>query len=258
MFKHDIAKILSTAALVAMFGVASADAATITFDFQNSGGTTSGSGYGNVRTYEASGLTVTVTSWGVTGAGNTQFQTAQTGYFSGNGLGVCTRAEGTGCSSPEHQVDNSGAREYVLFKFSQAIDPTQVAIDPYGAYDRDVEYFVGNATSTILTGLAPSAASLGTVGLGTRFTSLSTASESGRIVAIDGGTVNALLFGVGPLNSSGFDNIVDRFKIEWMTVQTSGPSGAPDPVGTPVPAPASLALLGGALLGLRLIGRRKA
>lgn len=254
MITRSLGKLLGTIALVAGLGVATAGAAEITFDFQASGGTTSGSGYGNTRSYTVGGVTVTVSAWGVTGASNTQFRTAQLGWWSGAGLGICGRNEGTGCSSPEHQVDNSGAREYVLFRFSQAIDPTRVSIDPYGTYDRDIEYFIGTATSSALGGLAPTSASLGTIGLGTRFTDLSTASNDGRFVAIEGGMVTALLIGAGPLNSGGFDNIIDRFKIETLTIQT-GPSGAPDPSGS-VPVPASLVLLGGALAGLGTLRRR--
>lgn len=257
MLTPRITKLLSIAALATMLGAGPADAANITFDFQGSGGIVSGSGYGNTRSYTVGGITVTASAWGVTGASNTQFRTAQSGWWSGAGLGICARNEGTGCSNPEHQVDNSGAREYILFRFSQAIDPTQVGIDPYGNYDRDVEYFVGNATTSVLTNLAPSAASLGTIGLGTRFTSLSSPSNDGRLVAIEGGMVTALLIGAGALNADGFDNIVDRFKIETLTIST-GPSGAPDPSGSPVPAPASVALLGGALVALRALRGRKA
>ena len=65
------------------------------------------------------------------------------------GLGVCNRSEGSGCSSPQHQVDNNTgtARDWVLFKFSEAVDITTVRVDPTGAYDTDVTYWTANSST---------------------------------------------------------------------------------------------------------------
>ncbi len=227
-------------------------AAPVTFNFLSTGGTNVGNSYGNTRSFLAGGLTLTVTSWATTGSGGA-LQSAQTGWFNGYGLGVCNRSEGRGCGSPEHQVDNVGARDFILFRFSAAVDPTGVSVNPYGIYDRDASYFVGNSANANLTNLVLTNLSLGLVG----YDDYSSISGNARTVGILGGSGNELLFGVAAtgLNLVGANDIwIDRFKIQSLTVDyTPGPQGSDDPV----PVPATLTLFGAALLGLRALRNRR-
>ena len=194
-------------------------ASTITFDF-TAAGTNVGSGFGNVRTFTTGGVTVTVTAWGLTGSGST-FQTAQLGKFS-TGLGSCNQTEGTGCSNPSHQFDNGGEYEFALFQFSTAVDPLTITINPYGAFDRDVTYFVGNTASGLnLGGLT--LGGLAGLGFGSAINNDSTISDNARAVSLVSNQVNSVLFGAR-LNG---DSDIDRFKIAGMTVEKM--DGIPEP-----------------------------
>ena len=247
---------LAAAAFVvgaAITAAAPAFAAPVTFNFLTSGGNNLGNSYGNTRVYTSGALTLTVTSWSTTGNGGA-LQSSQTGWYNGYGLGVCNRNEGTGCGNPEHQLDNSNARDFILFRLSATVDPTTVSINPYGSYDRDATYFVGNSANANLTNFVLTNLSLGLVG----YDDFSSVSENARNVGILGGLGNTLLFGVGAIDNNyntPIDSSTDRFKIQSLTVDyTPGPQGN----GDPVPVPATLSLFAAALLGLRtLAGHRR-
>lgn len=246
---------LAAAALTLCTAIAAATpalAAPVTFNFLTSGGTNVGNSYGNVRTYTNGSLTLTVTSWSTTGNGGA-LQAAQTGWYNGYGLGVCNSSEGTGCGSPAHQLDNDGGRDFILFRLSAAVDPTNVVINPYGSYDRDASYFMGTAANGILTNKMLTNASLGLTG----FDDFSSSSDNARTVGILGGLGTTLLFGVGAIDEdrrTPIDSSTDRFKIESLTVDYNpGPQGAENPV----PVPATLTLFGAALLGLRALRNRR-
>jgi hypothetical protein len=233
-----------TAAVLALAAAAPANAAQITWDFANLTNTTestSGSGFGNSRTFTSNGVQVRATTWGLTGNSGTTFQTAQIGRYAGAGLGSCNQGEGTGCDSPTHQVDNVSQYEFVLFEFlSGSVDPLTVTIENYGGDpDTDASYYVGSGVNLNLTG--KTLADLASLGFGARFTSDVPNGTSPRAVTIGGSTVaQSLLFGAS-LDSSDRD---DRFKIRSLAVNT-------------VPEPASLALFGAGLAGLGAIGRRR-
>lgn len=229
------------------FAVVNADAALITYDFTSGSATAStntGSGYGNVRTFTAGGVTVTVTAWSLTGSSST-FESAQLGRFS-TGLGTCNRSEGRNCGSPSHQVDNSGADDFVLFQFDAAVDPLSIRIDPWGNFDRDVSYWVGTVSLGLdLTGDALS--SLAGLGFGARIDSTATASDNPRDVAINnGGLVNTILFGA----SSGIGDQDDYFKIKALKVDYAPP---PPPGRVPEPGTLALFVVAIASLGMRRV-----
>jgi hypothetical protein len=220
-------------AFVALAGVATAASADpVTFSFNGTQGGTMGTGsYGNTRTFTSGGVTLSASAWGYTwGSSDNRFETAALGRW-GTGLGSCNRSEGTGsnCSSPyEHQVDNVGADDWVLFVFSTPVDITSVRIDPYGTYDRDVSYWTGLVTTPLnLTGVTYGG--LAALGFGPRIDNTGSVSNSYRNVPIPpvGSYVNALLFG-----AQLYSDQDDYFKITSMTVNTR-----------PVPEPSTIMLL---------------
>jgi hypothetical protein len=211
--------------------------ATALFSFP-SGGTDAGSGYGNVRTFSSGTVTVTVTAWGLTGNWNTTFQNGFLGQYATYGLGDCDHQETAGCDSPNHQVDNAVAYDFVLFQFSAPVMPASVTIQPYGSWDRDVSYYTGNVAAGLnLTGV--SFAGLNALGFTNFHNDDSSVSSSSRIVTLMSGPANSLLFGAR-VNG---DSSPDYFKIQALTV-------------TAAPEPGPLAFTGAALIAIAAISQR--
>lgn len=219
----------------------SATAATVTLDLTSGGSNVGGSNYGNVRTFTQGGVTVTATAWSLTGNKNT-LQSSNLGQYS-SGLGVCNRGEGgSRCDSPEHQVDNVGYLDFVLFQFSAAIDPLSVRIDPAGNYDRDVSYWTGTAANPLnLDGKTLN--NLAALGFGSQVNDDSSKSTNARDVSIVSGLANSLLFGADIYSDDDWFKITS-IKFDYTPVK--------------VPEPGSLALIALALGGLGLARRRRA
>jgi hypothetical protein len=227
--------------LVCAFAL-TAGATTVTFDFTTSGGTVGGgSPFGDTRTYTNGIYSVTASSFSLPGNLSGDFTTAQVNQYNTLGLASCNQGEGAGCGAPEHQVDNHGNFDFVLFKFNTSVDPASIVINPYGTYDRDITYWSGNGNTNLstigLTGLAGA-------GFGSRIDDDSTVSGNSRTVTLGGGNGNELLV-AARLSGNGADDYLDYFKIESLTVNTA------------VPEPASLGLAGLALAAMGLLRRRR-
>ena len=224
------------AALIASLCAAPVSAAPVTFDFT---GSNDQGAIGNTRTYTSGGVTVTVTAWSYL----TDFQPGALGRWS-LGLGVCSTAEiaSQGCTSPEHQVDNDGARDYLLFQFSSPVDPLSLSITTVNNADLDVSYWVGTVTLPSDKLQNDTIAALGTRGFGSRLDNDYSGSAASRTVALTSGFVNGLLFGA----RDGSTN--DAFKVAGLIV---------DKPNLTVPEPASMLMFGFAALGIAPRLRRR-
>ncbi|BCU79253.1 hypothetical protein llg_39680 [Luteolibacter sp. LG18] len=171
-------------------------------------------------------ITVTASAWGYTyGSSDNALEQAALGQWN-VGMGVVSGTEDP--SGVDHQLDNAGPDEWVLFVFSEKVQITGVTVDPYGVYDRDVTYWTGNVSTNIdLTG--KTYADLASLGFNGETSDSSTASESARTVPVTNpaGGVNAILFGAKRGEYSGSD--IDRFKITAMS--TSSIAAVPEPTG---------------------------
>jgi hypothetical protein len=135
---------------------------TVCKDLVFSGGTETGSGYGNIRSYSDDGLAVNVSAFSSDKNGGT-WQTAYLGSY-GGGLGVSDQSEGFGSWGNKHTVDNTGGRDnYVLFEFNQ-----QVVLDKaylgYVVGDSDLQVWIGNFTNAYSNHLSLNSATLSSMG----------------------------------------------------------------------------------------------
>jgi hypothetical protein len=237
---------LPAALILALFALAgTAQASTWTFSSGGSSYVTSGTSYGNRITFYEGPERLRVYAWSDTAdapAGG--FETAFVRRFS-TGLGVCNRDEGAinDCvsGSVDHQVDNVSQYDVVLMLLDSAQAIQSLTVDPWGSWDRDVSFWVGNVSPTLsLTG--ENFASLASLGFSAQQNALNGPGD-GRLTIDLGGLVgNALL--VSALRPA--DGSPDRFKIRSLVTMT--------PTTTVVPVPAAAWLFAsavGALAGLR-------
>ncbi|TFG82624.1 MAG: VPLPA-CTERM sorting domain-containing protein [Chromatiales bacterium] len=230
--------------ILLLLGCQTVTASTWTFASGGDYYSTSGSSYGNQITFSQGLETLQVSA--LSNTADTPVNSFETAYIKrfSTGLGVCNREEGSisYCLNTNaiHQVDNVGQQDLVLFLFDSQQAMQSLTIDPYGVWDRDVSFWVGNVSPSLsLSG--STFANLGALGFGSQMNSLNGASDAALTISLGGYMGNALL--VGGLFPA--DGTPDRFKIRSL-VTNAGISVVP------VPAGAWLLLSGfGVLAGLR-------
>jgi hypothetical protein len=217
------------------------------FSFATGGSdsTNSGTSFGNVRTFTEDSQTVTVTAWSDTARTPANaFAAAFLGQYS-TGLGVCNRSEASvagslgACASDggvRDQVDNVGNQDLVLFRFDTPQVFESITIDPHGAFDRDLSYWVGNIPGPFSLG-GLTFADLTGLGFGAQQDSFNGVGEEPLTVGLGDATGNVLL--IGALVPANGDN--DKFKISTLATSESA---------VPLPGTIGLFLAGfGLLLG---------
>ncbi len=251
MNKFGMAVVAGLGAVAMSFAALPAAAATLTFDFTASGGSVTGSGTSIVRTYTQgtapNQVTLVARALSIGTSSSSTFEAAQLGQYSGYGLGVCNGSEGTGCSSPSHQVDNGGRVDFVFMQLDPAAQINSITVRAYSNTDTDVLYYLGNTANPLnLVGKKESEL----VGLGFETGQIDNGSSgSGQTNIVTLNTTqsyNSLLIGA-PLGQTN-----DGFKIRSVIIDYTAP-----PSGGPVPEPMALAIFGMGLIGLRAATRRR-
>ncbi len=193
---------------------------------------------GQTLSYTSNGVTATATAYSYTKSNDTSFEKSRLGRYGNSGLGVTNKFEDG--SEPQHRVDNFQHNDYILFTFDNLVDITSVQIASI-VDDSDVSYWVGNISSTNLTGKSYSG--LSSLGFANEQVNMFDGNVNARSVSINSPSsgVNAILFGTQRGLDSG--QHLDQFKVQHIKATL-----------VPEPSAALLSVLGA--LGFCLRRRR--
>jgi hypothetical protein len=268
------------AAALCLLSISTGFAAQINFHNSSSGSvfttlgaptshsSTSGSPYGNTRTFTVGSFSVVASAWSDTNdvSGPDTINTAVLGRFS-HGLGVCNRDEDSiifpgSCGDPAHMVDNSSGnenRDMILLRFSEAINLNSLTLYSFG-YDRDISFWTRNNSTApgSLSGKIPTttnSAGNDLFDLGYYFNGSIDNTATPDPLTIDLGLGSAFVTEIiiaGKFANN--EDHVDRFKLAAINYKHRGDPTIP---GNEVPEPSTYATLGVALFGLAAWARRK-
>ncbi|HEY3835867.1 MAG TPA: PEP-CTERM sorting domain-containing protein [Bryobacteraceae bacterium] len=272
MKKYSMAAIIGCAIL----SVVPASASNSSFVFTN--------GVSSNPYATANGVTVNMYAFDIAGTsagpGTGKFTTASIGVYGANGIGVCETGSGlpgNDCNSPNHQINqgndfNAGSHgqtggpatdyyEFILFQFTGGtvnlssmtlgnFGTNGTTTDPFGA--TYWTYTANTSLASMETALASATVStLGSDG----FSAANSTTCPGCAVnatgvndALSGSNVTYLLFGASITDAAG----TDFFKIQDLNVSATNTT-----VVSSTPEPATFGLIGLALAGLGVYGRKR-
>jgi len=273
----------------AMLAAVPASASNTTFNFLNCGDAGNPSCSSSLSSYAVSnnGVTATAVAFYATGTSTgpgsgSDLTAASVGSYSGAGLGICENQTGDNCASPNHQIDNganttlSGGNgtgaddfEFMLIQFNAAVNLSDIVLGNYGDTNANSNPF----TSTYFV----SSSSLGLTAMetaleGTTLSSL-TGEGFGSTGAQEGCTTGATT-STATNNSSCAENatgVTENLTGSGVTYLLIGASDLSGAAGTDffkiqdidankitaTPEPATFGLLGLALTGLGVYGRKR-
>lgn len=160
-------------------------AASTTINFpMTSGGAGSSAGRVFTVTVGSTTVKVRVTGWSTTGTSNSS--TVEKGGVNvySNGLGVTNTGEGS--SSPNHTVDNSGRKDFLIFQFDQPVEMDSAKFTTYNMgstrTDGDATIAYGSSATSWMTDLLASTSTYGQLStvFGNSFEASNVASTSGQ------------------------------------------------------------------------------
>ena len=230
----------------------------------------------NISSYAATSNGVTATALGMYyGVGNGGsfsngvltgvLKAGDIGAYSGAGLGAC-ESTAANCNPPLHQIDNgnngiSGNNDYefLLIKFSAAVDLSSIQLGNYGDGNSDpfkITYYTSTSTAASLA-LAGT-----TLGSGNSFSAAQTQSSQSTtngsscvlystlcVDNLSGAATSGVTYLL--IGASIADNGTDYFKIQDIRASTTNNTQSA------TPEPATFGMIGLALAGLGVYGRKR-
>jgi hypothetical protein len=262
----------------AMLSVVPANAGTTNYNFNFTSGTTNSdlNSYSNT----SNAITATAVAFYVTGTSSgpgstSKFTSGTVGEYNGAGMGICETQTGNNCSDPNHQIDNgtnlnlnnnNGSVddfEFMLIQFSASVNLSDITLGNFGTTGSgsspfNATFLTSNSSDTLsqmeaALGATTAGGLANTNGFGgAQQTSCNNSNcavnDVGANDPLTGTGVTFLL--IGASDASGAAG-TDFFKVQDLAAYNaiSGQS--------PTPEPATFGLLGLALTGLGVYGRKR-
>ncbi len=257
--------------------------ATTTLNFTSGSPQGSGTDNNDLSSYSVTvgGLTATAYAFYATGtstAPSSHLMTGLVGEYNGAGMGVCQDLSGSDCNQPNHQIDNGvnggtvNDYEFVLIAFTNGTNLTpvnlgQIQLGNYGTNGTTNDPFgISYYTTTSTASLASIESGLEAAGVGgdSTFTAGAAATCSTGVTALGaGGNNNGSYNDNCAVNGNGVETLTGS-NVTYLLIGASTTGQGSDyfkiqdiNANIATPEPASFAMIGLALLGLGLAGRRK-